>query len=195
MRYVLICCIVLSSCAKIPVQSAELSQALKDEGERMHLLNLALIDKVFQEKRYLINEFITKEYTLQIVNDFKSLVPPGTDYEAEFAEMMQALYPRINARKDSLVIALDEQKAGIVDKLNQDYKVYAAAFDELQNLLRSASRLNQKRTEVFQQIKSLTNNRLNLEGIDKALNKFIKDGGNIGDKAVILSNSINSLLK
>ncbi|MBN8675612.1 MAG: hypothetical protein J0L56_15885 [Chitinophagales bacterium] len=195
MRYLLIFCIVLSSCAKIPVQSVELSQALKEEGERMHLLNLALIDKIFQEKRHLVNEFITNEYTPEIVNNFKSLLPPGTDYEADFAEMMQALYPRINARKDSLVSALDEQKAGIIDKLNQDYKVYASAFDELQNLLRSASRLNQKRTEVFQQIKSLTNNRLNLEGIDKALNKFIKDGGNIGDKAVILSNSINSLLK
>lgn len=195
MRYLLIFCIVLSSCAKIPVQSVELSQALKDEGERMHLLNLALIDKVFQEKRHLINEFITNEYTPEIVSNFKSLLPPGTDYEADFADMMQALYPRINARKDSLVTALDEQKSGIIDKLNQDYKVYASAFDELQNLLRSAARLNQKRTEVFQQIKSLTNNRLNLEGIDKALNKFIKDGGNIGDKAVILSNSINSFLK
>jgi hypothetical protein len=195
MKYLFIICLFISSCARIPVQSVELSQALKDEGERMHQLNLALVDKLFQEKRHLINEFMTNEYTPALVENFKKLVPPGTDYEAEFAEMMQALYPRINARKDSLVTVLDEEKAGVVAKLNLDYKVYANAFDELQNLLRSASRLNQKRTEVYGQIKELTNNRLDLEAIDKALNQFIKDAGNIGEKASRLSNALNEILK
>lgn len=185
----------LVSCARVPVQSIELSEALRDEGERMHQLNLVLVDRVFQEKRYLINEFITKEYTPEYVNNFKKLVPPGTDYEENFGEIMQAIYPRINARRDSLFMALEEQKGIIIGELNKDFKVYSNAFTVLQNLLRSASALNDKRTEVYQQIKELTGSRLDLLAIDRALNNFIKGAGHVGDKVVLLNNTINEILK
>jgi SMC interacting uncharacterized protein involved in chromosome segregation len=195
MKYLLIICIALSSCARVPIQAVQLSDALRDEGERMHLLNLALVDKIFQEKRHLVNEFITNEYTPAFVENFKSKLPPGTDFKADFAEMMQAIYPRINARKDSLTSVLESQKAAMVNKLNLDYKVYTGAFTDMQNLLQSASRLNQQRTDVYGQIKTLSGNHIDLENIDKALNKFITDSGSIGEKTVLLTNTLNSLLK
>ncbi len=186
---------MVASCAKIPIQAVELSDALKDEGERMHLLNLALIDKIFQEKRHMVNEFITNEYTPAYIENFKKLLPSGTDFKADFSEIIQAINPRINATKDSLLTALNEQKAGVINKLNEDFKVYSSAYSEMQNLLRSASKLNQQQSGVYQQIKTLSNNRINLEGIDKALNKFIRDAGSIGEKASLLTSTINSFLK
>jgi hypothetical protein len=195
MKYLFIFCLLVASCAKIPIQAVELSDALKDEGERMHLLNLALIDKIFQEKRHMVNEFITNEYTPAYIDNFKKLLPPGTDFKAEFSEIIQAINPRINATKDSLLTTLNEQKAGVINKLNEDFKVYSSAFSEMQNLLRSAAKLNQQQSGVYQQIKTLSNNRINLEGIDKALNKFIRDAGSIGEKASLLTSTINSFLK
>ena len=195
MKYLFFFCLLVASCAKIPIQAVELSDALKDEGERMHLLNLALIDKIFQEKRHMVNEFITNEYTPAYIDNFKKLLPPGTDFKAEFSEIIQAINPRINATKDSLLTTLNEQKAGVINKLNEDFKVYSSAFSEMQNLLRSAAKLNQQQSGVYQQIKTLSNNRINLEGIDKALNKFIRDAGSIGEKASLLTSTINSFLK
>lgn len=186
---------MVASCAKIPIQAVELSDALKDEGERMHLLNLALIDKIFQEKRHMVNEFITNEYTPAYIENFKKLLPAGTDFRADFSEIIQAINPRINATKDSLLTMLNEQKAGVINKLNEDFKVYSSAYSEMQNLLRSAAKLNQQQSGVYQQIKTLSNNRINLEGIDKALNKFIRDAGSIGEKASLLTSTINSFLK
>ncbi len=161
----------------------------------MHLLNLTLLDKIFQEKKHLINEFISAEYTPALIENFKSKLPPNTDFKADFADMMQALYPRITARKDSLQQVLDVQKAGIVNKLNTDYKVYSNAFADMQNLLRSAAKLNQQQADVYAQIKALSGNKIDLESIDKAVNKFITDGGAVGEKAVLLTSTINSLLK
>lgn len=195
MKYVWIISITLMSCARVPIQAVQLSDALKDEAERMHQLNLALIDKIFQEKTYLINEFITNEYTPAYLENFKSKLPANTDFKADFADMMQAIYPKINARKDSLTSVLNEQKAGIVNKLNLDYKAYSDAYSEMQNLLRSASKLNEQRADAFGQIKSLSGNRIDVENIDKALNKFITDAGSVGDKSVLLTNTLNSLLK
>lgn len=195
MKYLFIICMVLVSCARIPIEAVQLSDALKDESERMHTLNLVLIDKMFQEKTYLINDFIRNEYTPAYVENFKNKLPANIDYKANFTEMVQALYPRINARKDSLINVLGEQRVGIVNKLNLDYKVFSNAFAEMQGLLRSANKLNQQRTNVYAQLKALTGNHLDMESIDKSLNTFITTGGNIADKTLLLTNSIQSLLK
>ena len=195
MKYLFFVCIVFCSCARIPIEAVQLSDVLKDEAERMHTLNLTLVDKMFNEKVHLVNEFIANEYTPAFVENFKARLPANTDFEADFSEMMQAIYPRINARKDSLVGVLNEQRAGIVNKLNLDYSVFNSAFTELQLLLRSANKLNQQRADVFGQLKALSGNRLDMESIDKALNKFITDGGGIADKSLLLTNTIQSLIK
>jgi hypothetical protein len=196
MKKIIFILFVFTSCARIPVQVVELSDALKDEGERMHQLNLALVNKLFFEKRHMINEFIVNVYAPEFLKDFKSTIPPDeVDYEADFEQLVQAAYPRINATRDSLISVLEEQKNIITEKLNADYKVFNNAFTEMQNLLRSASKLNQQRTEVFQQVKALTNNRVDIEAVEKAVEKFIKDGGEISNKAAVLTNTIKSLIK
>ncbi len=195
MKYLLIICIAFGACARIPIEAVQLSDALKDEAERMHNLNLALVDKMFKEKTYLINEFVTNEYTPAFIENFKSKLPAGIDFKSNFTEMMQAIYPRINATKDSLVNVLDEQRTGIVNKLNVDYKVFSGAYTEMQNLLRSANKLSQERTDVFAQLKTLSNNHFDLENVDKALNNFITGGGTIASKALMLTNTIQSLIK
>lgn len=50
MKFLFIFYLLVAFTSKIPIQAVELSDALKDEGERMHLLNLALVDKIFQPR-------------------------------------------------------------------------------------------------------------------------------------------------
>lgn len=195
MKYLLILCLFFISCARVPIQAVELSHALKDEGQRMHEMNLALVEYVFNEKKHLVNEFIANEYSPALVENFMRGLPPGTDLKKDFLEIMQAINPRINARRDSLLDVLQEQKITISQKLSTDYKVYGEAFAAMENLLSSASRLNQQRVAVYENIKTLTGNRLNLQGIDNALNQFIKGAGTVGEKTLMLTNTIQTLLK
>jgi uncharacterized protein (UPF0216 family) len=183
------------SCAKIPIQAVELSHALKDEGERMHEMNLTLVEYVFNEKKHMVNEFINNEYSPALIENFKAGLPAGIDVKKELVEIMQAINPRIDARRDSLLHVLQEQKAMITQKLNTDYKVYAEAFGAMQNLLASAAKLNQQREGVYENIKTLSGNRINLQGIDNALNQFIKGAGNMGEKTMMLTNTIQTFLK
>lgn len=196
MKYLfIILCLAVMSCAKIPIQAVELSNALKDESQRMHEMNLALVEYVFNEKRVLVNEFINNEYSPALIENFKELLPDGVDYKKDLVEIMQAINPRIDARRDSLLQVLEALKMMIAQKLNTDYKVYSSAFTEMQNLLASASKLNQQRESVYANIKALSNNQINLQGIDDAMNRFIKGAGTISEKTLVLTNTIQPLLK
>ncbi len=194
-RGFLILAVFFMSCAKIPIQAVELSHALKDEGQRMHDMNIALVEYVFNEKKHMVNEFINNEYSPAIIENFKTLLPGGTDVKKELVEIMQAINPRIDQRRDSLLQVLQEQKMMITQKLNEDYKVYAEAFGAMQNLLASASALNRQREGVYEKIKTLSGNRINLQGIDNAVNQFIQGAGTVGEKTLLLTSTIQTFLK
>ncbi len=185
----------LGSCARMPIQAVELSHALKDEGQRMHEMNVMLVEYVFNEKKHLVNEFINNEYSPALIENFKALLPPGTDVKKDLVEIMQAINPKIEERRDSLLQVLQQQKHAITQKLNTDYAVYGEAFTAMQNLLASAGKLNAQREGVYANVKALTNNRINLQGIDNALNQFIKGAGTVGEKSVLLASTVQTFLK
>lgn len=194
---VLVCIAVLqlTSCARVPVQAVTLSAVLKDEGERMHNMNVMLVDYVFNEKKHLINEFIHNEYSPALIENFKALLPPGTDVKKDLVEIMQAINPKIEERRDSLTMVLQHQKNAITQKLNEDYKTYEQAFSAMQNLLLSASKLNSEREQVYENVKRLSNNRINLQGIDAALNQFIQGAGSVAEKTALLTSTVQTFLK
>lgn len=192
---VVIGCLQFVSCARMPIQAVELSHALKDEGQRMHEMNVMLVEYVFNEKKHLVNEFINNEYSPALIENFKTLLPPGTDVKKDLVEIMQAINPKIEERRDSLLQVLQQQKNTITQKLNSDYKVYGEAFSAMQNLLVSAGKLNSQRESVYANMKALSNSRINLQGIDSALNHFIKGAGAVREKSALLANTIQTFLK
>ncbi|RYY45675.1 MAG: hypothetical protein EOO06_16035 [Chitinophagaceae bacterium] len=183
------------SCAKIPMQAVDLSRALKDEGSRMHQMNLSLVEYVFNEKRQLVNEFISKEYTPVFIENFVKRLPADTDIKKELPEIIAAINPRIDARRDSLINVLQVQKMKLLGQLNDDYKLYEDAFGALQQLLASAARLNKSRTSIYEDVKKLSSNKIDLAGINGALDNFIKGAGSVGEKTILLTNTIQTLLK
>ena len=194
-NWLIIFLLSVGSCAKVPIQAVELSKSLKDESDRMHQMNLSLVEYVFNEKKHLVNEFIANEYSPAFIENFVKRLPPDTDIKKELPEIIAAINPRIDARRDSLNNVLQDQKTAIVQQLNTDYKVYSEAFAAMQNLLVSASRLNSSRASIYDDIKKLSGNRINLQGINNALDNFITGAGSVGEKAVLLTNTIQTLLK
>lgn len=184
-----------TSCARMPVQAVELSKALKEESGRMHEMNLALVEYVFNEKKHLVNEFINNEYSPAFIENFVKRLPPDTDIKRELPEIIAAINPRIDARRDSLLSVLQEQKMAINAQLNADYKVYDNAFAAMQNLLASATKLNSSRTNVYEDIKKLSSGKIDLQGINNAVDNFIKGAGSVGEKTILLTSTIQTLLK
>lgn len=189
--------VLAAGCARIPAESVVLADALQTEGERMHHLNLLLLNRLFANKRADVDKFINEDYTPVAVKEFVALVSkaePATDFKKEFPELMQALSPRINARRDSLLRALDVEKEKLADKLNADYRAFSNATAELKRLLVSATKINKEKQALFATAKQLTNNRIDFNSVEGAVDKFIRSGGNVGGNVVLFSNAINNLL-
>lgn len=198
MRYsisLLLMSLLLFSCAKMPVQSVSLLEAVEEEGARMHAINMALLQSMFREKKEMINQFIAQEYTPTMVENFKSQLPKDTDYKADFALMVQSLMPRINARKDSLLNALDAEQFKLLDQMEKDYAVYRNATGELKRLLTSASKIDAEKKAMFDAAKSVSKNRVDLVSIEGAIDRFIMTGGSVGANMQKLSDTINSFIK
>jgi len=118
MKNLIFILLLITSCAKIPTQSVDLSNALKQEANRMHQMNIALVDYVFNEKKHMVNEFIANEYAPAFVQNFIKLLPPDTDVKREMPEIIAAINPKIDDRRDSLLSVLQVQKNAIVKQLN-----------------------------------------------------------------------------
>jgi hypothetical protein len=191
------CCLVIvlfSGCAKIPVSSVVLANALQIEGERMHKLNILLIDRVFSAKRMAIEKFITDEYAPAAIENFLKIVPPATDFKKDFKELMAAINPEINSRRDSLLGALEIQRVAIIARLNEDYKVFNDAATSLQNLLESATKIEKEKQALFAKAKELSKNQIDFNKVETALDKFITTGGNVGTNIISLNNDINQII-
>lgn len=188
--------LLLTSCAKIPMGSVVLADALITEGERMHNLNLVLMNRLFNEKRAAIENFINAEYTPVVAANFAKLVDPKTvdEFKKDFPEMMQALTPKINARRDSLVKVLELQKEKTVAKLNADYKAFTTGFFELKKLLESAVKIDKEKAALFDKVKAFSNNRIDLVGLENVLDKFVNSAGKVGGGIVDLDSAINQIL-
>lgn len=198
MRYylfLLLTTLLFVSCAKLPVQSVSLLEAVEEEGARMHAINRALLQSMFREKKEMVNQFIAQEYTPAMVENFKSQLPKDTDYKADFALMVQSLMPHINARKDSLLDALDKEQFKLLDQMEKDYTVYRNATGELKRLLTSAVKVDAEKKALFDAAKQVSSNRLDLAGIEGAIDRFIMTGGSVGANMQKLSDTVNRFIK
>jgi len=181
-------------CAKIPAGSVTLADALQREGERMHSLNLVLVNRMFSDKREAIDRFINGDYTLTVADNFIKKVQT-TDFKKDFPEMVQAILPEVNARRDSLVKVLELQREKITDKLMTDYNAFNTAAVALKLMLESAVKVTREQQALFEQVKTLSNTKLDFVSIEGALDRFVNSAGNVGGKIVDIDSSINNILK
>lgn len=186
--------ILLSSCAKLPVQTISLVEAISEEGTRMHRINTALVNNLFANKRDQVDAFIRNEYTPEFIKEFMKNIPPGTDLEKELPAMMNAMIPEINSRRDAMQSALEENRIKIIDKLNEDYLIYEMACMELKKLIESAVKVDKERKNLLAQVQNLAGTKIDIEKLENQLDTFILDAGDYGKKLVKLNEEINKLL-
>jgi hypothetical protein len=187
----------VAGCAKIPVQSVALADALQVEGERMHRLNTVFLNRIFLSKRDEIEKFIKEQYAPMVVEGMMKGVNEAefkANLKTDLPEFTSAVTSVVNTRRDSLVTALELQKEKIVEKLDADYAVFNTAALELKRLLESAVKVDKEKQALFTQAKTLSNNRIDFTSLEAAIDKFIHSSGNVGNNVQSLNNVINQLL-
>jgi len=193
--YFLLLTILIISCAKIPIESLTLADAINKEGERMHALNITLLNKMFNGKKNKIDIFIKDKYTPKVVENFKKTLPDNVDVKKDLTSILIALAPEINSTRDQMQNALENQRIKLITKLNSDFKKLTEVSSQLRKLINSAIKVSEARKNAFNKLKLLTQNKVDLNQFENEIDKFISKGGEIGKNINTLNTSINSLIK
>lgn len=170
--------ISMGACASIPASTATLSQEVIAEANSMHQLNIALVNKLFDERKDKVNDFINNQYIPSYVENFKSKIPPGVDISSELANILKSVMPVINRKRDSLQGLLDVQRNDMITSLNTNYASYQQASATLQNLISSAVKLKKTEANTLEQIQNLTKTNLNIGKIQSHLDSLLTKTGN-----------------
>ena len=182
-----------TGCAKIPAGSVTLADALQTEGERMHNLNLLLLNNVFREKRAALENVLSDQYASSLIDHAFELNP--NIEKADFPDFLKAVTKKLIAKRDSLINVLETEKAKVTTKLNEDYNAFNTAAIALKLLLESALKVDTQRQAAFAQVKSLSNNKVDFPAIENALDDFVNSAGSAGADISGLKSKIDGALK
>ena len=192
-----VCILCMLSCAKLPVQSVNLMQQIKDEGQRMHKLNLAYVNMMFESQNAEVDSFMKKEYIPEFLGKIKEGFDANDkriDMNEHWPEVFPKIVPVINSVRDSLRNALVTNKEKIVTMLNGDYQFYNQACDAQINLLSSATKLNNSTRQIFNSLLGkATSNKIDLSTLEQKLDGFLKKGEGIAQKILFLNDSVQTL--
>lgn len=186
-----------TGCARIPAESVQLNNAIMMEGERMHNLNISLVNELFAEKQRAVSEFIERDYIPAIVKNFTGLVNPEDINAENLPDILLAIIPEITSRRDGMIQTLEEQRLKLVTKMNADYQVYYDASVTINNLLQSAVEVDKERAAFNDRIKQLSGQKIDLNKVEMSVDAFISKAGTSGSiEAAIadLDNAISEII-
>ena len=187
----------LNSCAKLPVQSVQLMQQIKDEGQRMHKLNSAYVNMVFEKNNGEIDSFMTKEYIPEMISNMKKSFDENDtkiDMNKQWPQIFPKIVPVVNSVRDSLRMALTENRNKIISKLTEEYEFYRQACDAQIALLSSATKLNNNTRQIFNTlVTKASGNKTDLTELEKKLDGFLKQGESISQKILFLNQAVQSI--
>ncbi|MFT5645399.1 MAG: hypothetical protein ACI976_000069 [Aureispira sp.] len=182
----------VSSCASIPSSTVTLTQEVIKEADEMHQLNVVLVNRLFEERKQVINTFITTQYTPAVIANYEKLLPDSLDYKKELPNIIKSIIPVIDRKRDSLQSVLSAQQEQIITKLNSNYINYSEATTSLQNLINSIVKLKTIENEALSSIQSLTGNSVDVKKVENTIDSLLIKSGSIMGKLLDVDNAIKS---
>ncbi len=192
MKKIIVACfaLFLTSCASIPAESVILADAVVTEGRRMHELNISLLNKIFTDKRLLIDEFIKNKFTQDVITNYKAKYAADYDFNKDFAFHMELAVEEITAQRNLMQSALETQRIKLIEKLNKDFMAYEQASNSLRLLLQSSVDLDRERRAALDKANSLTGNHIDFDKVESDIDNFILKAG---ENAANTMQSVNEL--
>lgn len=179
---------LLISCVSIPASTTTLAREVIKESDDMHQLNIALVNKLFNERKERINLFIKNVYTPEVIKNYEKLLPDTVDYKKEMPNIIKSIIPVINKRKDSLQAILSQQKQQILNDLNTNYKTFQRATTSLQNLIESVAKIKSVENKALNSIENLTGKSLDVQKVKTTIDKLFNETAPTINKIVNIEN-------
>lgn len=179
---------LLVSCASIPASTTTLTREVIKESDDMHQLNIALVNKLFGERKERIDLFIKNVYTPEVIKNYEKLLPNTVNYKDEMPNIIKSIIPVINKRKDSLQAILSQQKQQILNDLNTNYKTFQTATTSLQNLIESVVKIKSVENKALHSIEKLTGTSLDAQKVKTTIDKLLNETAPTINKLVNIEN-------
>lgn len=138
--------IVLSGCASIPKESAELSGALHAQLEDLRAKHIALVNKYFGEVEARVRNAILTEYKDALVQAMRDrLKEKGKELTTEQYDQIMT---RVLAKLDHDMKGLEADRSEVLVEVTDRYVLMASETQAIHALLVSASKLEESRKKV-----------------------------------------------
>lgn len=173
----LIIIIFINSCASLPKSSITLTNEIIKEANDMHALNIALVNQLFEERLQRVNLFIENKYVPTLIKKYQALLPEDIDYKKELPNIIESIVPVVNRKKDSILSILKKQNTTTVNQLNGSFKDYTKATVSLENLIKSAIKIETVEDDVLISIEKLTGTTQDISRIKTSVESFLDKTG------------------
>lgn len=168
------------SCASIPKESVDLMEIVIINNQKAYDLNVALVNKLYKAKKEDVDIFIDGDYTKEIWEQFKLLIPDSVDIQSNMASIIPNLSKQINAQRSEMKAVLETARLETLDIINKNFKIQSEASKEVKNLLISASKVDENRLRILQDYSNKFNLGLDISELELSIDGYLNSAGNAG---------------
>lgn len=175
--------VLMASCARIPAASVELNQEINREIERLHRLNVALTQQLFESKKAQVRQFIKYEYSPDfIARSLSVLEAAGYQVEDSLHTVVYQLSMQINEREAGMIRQLEAARDSTLQALDREYQLVMMAGNEMQRFLKSASAVEKERKEIYALTHQIIGQRFDLQQFQQQLDQWVLNAGKGGSQ-------------
>lgn len=179
---------VLTSCASVPHQAAELSGELGVMIRESRATHLALVDEYINERRRRVDDFMSRDWIPKFTKNFiteakldQELAAAKTSEEKVqiHQEFLEAAAQRVSERRALLMNAVDEVGRLLRARIDEHYDQMGLVNQTLTAHLRSAEKVNATRDELLKLAKIQPNQMIPFAQLDQIVGKMEKFEGSV----------------
>jgi len=200
---IVICGLIIQSCATIPKEAVQLSEELTSMIRSAEVSHLALVDEYIAGRRERVNEFFEETWIptfmgfvltrqrvkddLEVANDLKSK-------QAVFKDILTDASSEIKNQRDTFMTAIDRVENELRNAVSAHYAQMLAVSQALTAHLASAAKVTEAREELMAALKIDMKKILPLDQINNILDKALEYAKK-GEEILGYADEVKSLLK
>jgi hypothetical protein len=186
--FLLLVSAVLTSCANVPHQAAELSGELGGMIRESRATHLALVDEYINERRRRVDDFMSRDWIPKFTKNFiteakldQELAAAKTSEEKVqiHQEFQEAATQRVSERRALLMNAVDEVGRLLRARIDEHYDQMGLVNQTLTAHLRSAEKVNATRDELLKLAKIRPNQLIPFAQLDQIVGKMERFEGSV----------------
>lgn len=180
---------LLGGCANIPRQSVELSASLNDQISDMQKAHITLVNRYFDNVEGQMRQTITTDYKDTLVQMMKDKQKAkGADITLEQYDKIMA---KVLARQTLVVADLQKTRSDALSVITDRYVLMRSEGQSLQNLLDSASKLQEARQKYTGQVEAKMNTGIDfLEKVDAKVQSNVDEANRLKDGLNKIKNDV-----